>query len=144
MGFPIKSGGLKREIFTKKFYVCKEEIPIVTLLPEQLRYLINDKDFENGLSRPLQKSKLIFVFGCTVALRISDLFAIRFADVQEIGNTCYLSVKTIKNGTDVRIKLPEYAKRIINEFKATAGKRKTVFPPILNSRFKDRQARTFI
>jgi hypothetical protein len=83
-----KERGIKTGDFYKNFYVCKEEIPIVTLLPKQLHYLINNKDFEGSLSKPLQRSKLIFVFGCTVALRVSDLFAIRFADVA--GNRKYM------------------------------------------------------
>jgi hypothetical protein len=61
--------------FYKQFYVCKEEIPIVTLFPEQLQFLINDQNFEQNLSPALRKSKSIFVLGCTVALRYSDLLS---------------------------------------------------------------------
>ncbi len=67
--------------FYKSFYVCKEEVPIITLLPEQFQFLIYNKPFEIGLSEILQNIKDIFVFGCTVALRGSDLFASSQASV---------------------------------------------------------------
>ena len=36
--------------FHKKFYVRKEEIDILVLSPERLKFLIHDKDFENKLT----------------------------------------------------------------------------------------------
>jgi len=129
--------GIDTGNFYKSFYVCKEEVPIVTLLPEQLQFLINDTEFDQKLSGPLQKSKAIFVFGCTVALRVSDLFSIRFSDVQQVGDTWFLPVKTIKTGTVVRIKLPAYAVDIIHSFRVNAKKRKTIFPPIPRTRFNN-------
>ena len=33
--------------FHKNFYVSKEDIPVITLLPEQLQYLICQKEFED-------------------------------------------------------------------------------------------------
>ena len=74
-------------------YVIKEEIPVCTLLPEQLRFLIGDINFEKSLPPSLQVSKDIFVLGCTVALRYSDLFAIAPADMEKIGDSHYLSAK---------------------------------------------------
>ena len=109
----------------------KEDVPIITLLPEQLQFLIGNIEFETRLTRPLQKTKDIFVFGCTVALRISDLFAIKFSDIEYIGQHCYLPVKTIKTNTLVRIKLPEYAVAILKKFKENSRIRKTIFPPYL-------------
>ena len=123
--------------FYKNFYICKEEVPIVTLLPEQLQFLICNTDFEKQLSKSLQKAKDVFVFGCTVALRVSDLFAIKFNDIERVGNFHYLPVKTIKTNTVVRIKLPDYAIAIIENFKTTAKGRKTVFPPIPRTRFNN-------
>jgi len=129
--------GIRTGDFYKSFYVCKEEVPIVTLMPEQLQFLINDTTFHNSLSRPLQKTKAIFVFGCTVALRVSDLFNIKFTDIETIGDAKYLPVKTIKTGTRVRIKLPAYAVNIIEEFRTKARNRKTIFPPIPRTRFNN-------
>lgn len=132
-----KDLGIRAGDFYKSFYVCKEEIPVITLLPQQLQFLINNKDFDNSLSVSLLKSKDIFVFGCTVALRVSDLFNIKFTDIERQGNSFYLPVKTIKTGTIVRIKLPEYAMAIVEKFKAAAKGRKTIFPQIPRTRFND-------
>ncbi|MGC4102988.1 tyrosine-type recombinase/integrase [Ferruginibacter sp.] len=123
--------------FYKKFYICKEEIPVITFLPEQLQFLINDQHFHEQLPRTLQKAKDIMVFGCTVALRVSDLFAIKFTDIEKTGEQYYLQVKTIKTDTEVRIKLPVYAVAIVEKFRLAAKKRKTIFPPIPRTRFNN-------
>lgn len=133
--FLNKDMGIPTGVFYKSFYVCREDVPIVTLLPEQLQFLINNTGFDTELDRSLQKAKDIFVFGCTVALRVSDLFAIKFTDVERMGIYHYLPVKTIKTGTVVRIKLPAYAVAIIEKFRAVAKGRKTIFPPIPRTRF---------
>jgi integrase len=132
-----KELGIHTGDFYKSFHVCKEEVPIITLLPEQLKFLINDKAFEDKLTASLLKTKNIFVFGCTVALRVSDLFAIKFTDIEQRVDAFYLPVKTIKTGTVVRIKLPEYAMAIVNRFKEKAKGRKAIFPPIPRTRFNN-------
>ncbi len=123
--------------FYKKFYVCREEIPVITLMPQQLHFLITNKEFECSLNRPLRKAKDIFVIGCTIALRVSDLFAIKFTDLEQVGTKFYLQVKTIKTGTFVRIKLPGYAVDIIRRFECKAKGRKTIFPPVPLARFNN-------
>ena len=124
-------------VFYKSFYVCREEIPVITLLPQQLHFLITNKVFEDSLSKTLQKAKDIFVLGCTVALRVGDLFAIRFTDVEQVGTHYYLQLKTIKTGSFVRIKLPGYVIAIIKKFEGLARGRKTVCPPIPRTRFNN-------
>lgn len=126
---------LKVGDFYKSFYVTKEEVPIITLLPEQLRFLIYEHSFEQTLTPALQCTKDVFVFGCTVALRSSDLFAIRFSDIEQVGHSFYLSIRTIKTDTPIRMKLPAYAVAIIDKFKQTAKTRKTIFPPISKNQF---------
>ncbi len=121
--------------FYKQFYVFKEEIPIVTLLPEQLEFLIKDQNFEQSLTPALRKSKDIFVLGCIVALRYSDLFNIKFTDIERVNGYHYLSVKSIKMEVITRIKLPDYAIKIIERFKEKRGKRKTVLAPISKNQF---------
>lgn len=135
--FLNKDMGIATGLFYKNFYVCREEVPIVTLMPEQLQFLINNNEFEQQLNKSLQKAKDIFVFGCTVALRVSDLFAVKFTDLERIGNCYYLPVKTIKTGVAVRIKLPAYAIDIIEKFRSSARGRKTIFPPIPRTRFNN-------
>lgn len=136
-GFLNKELDIVTGVFYKNFYVCREEIPIITLLPEQLHFLITNKAFEEGLSKTLKKAKDIFVVGCTVALRVGDLFAVKFTDIEQVGPRNYMQVKTIKTGSFVRIKLPDYAIAIINKFKTMARGRKTVFPPIPRTRFNN-------
>ncbi|MFN8266120.1 MAG: tyrosine-type recombinase/integrase [Chitinophagaceae bacterium] len=99
--------------FHRQFYVKSEEIPVITLLPHQLRFLIQDKEFEASLPKHLAETKDLFVFGCTVALRYSDLLNLRYRDIEHVNGVSYLSVKTIKTETPVRVKLPEYASDII-------------------------------
>ena len=127
--------GINTGEFYKSFYVCKEDVPIITLMPGQLQFLINNKAFEESLTNYQQRAKAIFVFGCTVALRISDLFNIKFNDIEKVGDRYYLAVKTIKTGISVRIKLPRYAIDIIEQFKKVSGKRETIFPFIQPARF---------
>ncbi len=124
-------------VFYKSFYVCREEIPVITLLPAQLHFLITNKPFEEGLSKTLKKAKDIFVFGCTVALRVGDLFRIKFTDIEQTNSGYYLQVKTLKTGSFVRIKLPCYAVAIIKTFESVARGRKTIFPPIPRTRFNN-------
>jgi hypothetical protein len=43
--------------FHKQFYVRKEEVDILVLSPDQLKFLIHDKEFENSLTPAKQKVK---------------------------------------------------------------------------------------
>ncbi|MBS1563617.1 MAG: hypothetical protein JST39_04475, partial [Bacteroidetes bacterium] len=112
--------------FHKSFYTRKEEIPIVTLLPEELNFLIYDRGFENSLSRRLQQTKDVFVFGSTVALRISDLLALKKSQLRIVAGAYYLVVRSKKTHTDTQIRLPDYAVSIILRYD---GKYKTLLPP---------------
>jgi integrase len=130
--------GIPTGLFYKRYlFVSHENIPVISLMPEQLEFLIKDKDFELGLSRSLAKSKDIFVFGCTVGLRRSDLFALRATALHTIRDCHYLEIFTKKTDTEVRIKLPAYAVAIFEKFKSKMKRRSTVFPPIPPSRFND-------
>ena len=113
--------------FHKSFYVCKEEIPIITLLPEQLNYLIYNKEFASNLSERLRKTKDVFVFGCTVALRVSDIMSLKRFNLEQMNGQYYLKVISRKTETLTRIKLPDYAVAILKKYK---NKYKTLFPPI--------------
>lgn len=118
--------------FHKSFYAQSEEIEITTLLPEQLNFLIYNKAFENSLPEHLKKTKDMFVFGCTVALRVSDIFKISHANVENVNGKHYLKVTSQKTNTLTRVGLPDYAIDIINKYPRN---RKTIFPVISNARF---------
>jgi integrase len=102
--------------FHKSFYVRKEEIAIFPLAPEELNFLIYDKSFENSLSPRMKEVKDFFVFGCTVALRFSDLIALEKSNIRIINNHYYLSVRSVKTKTDSQVKLPPYAVDIIRRY----------------------------
>jgi integrase len=108
--------------FHKFFFVRREEIPVLTLLPEELIFLIYDTVFHNSLSAKLQEAKNIFVFGCTVALRHSDLMALTKANLRIVNNDYYLVVRSKKTATDTQMKLPDYAIEILQQLKAKGNR----------------------
>jgi len=102
--------------FHKSFYVNKEDIPVIVLQPDQLRYLINDEDLESSLSDKLKRVKDIFVFGCSVALRVSDLLSLTSENLLSSNGNYYLNVKAKKSGATTSIKLPDYCRSIIDKY----------------------------
>ncbi len=117
--------------FHKGFFIQSEEIEIITLLPEQLNFLIFDKEFENNLPEHLQRTKDAFTFGCTVALRVSDLFKITFSNVEKVNDKNYLKVISQKTSTFTRVLLPDYAVDIINKYRSNKS---YIFPMISKNR----------
>ncbi len=105
--------------FHKKFYCPSEETEIVVLTPEQLNYLIYSKDFENKLSENLKKVKDIFVFGCSVGLRYSDLSALSLSNVEIIGSEIYIRTSSKKTQKVTRVVLPDYSVKIINKYQGS-------------------------
>ena len=110
-------------------YITKEQISIVVLSPEQLQFLINDSDFQRSLSPCLQRVKDIFVTGCTVALRVSDLLKLTGKNIEEAGGRHYLVVHSGKTQARTRVLLPDY---IMEIFKKYNRKYKTLLPPMAN------------
>ena len=95
--------------FHKQFYVRKEEIDILVLSPEQLKFLIHDREFEKVLTSTQIKLKDIFVFGCTTGLRFSDIFLLTNKNFEKTNEDWYLKLKSKKTKTYSFIKLPSYA-----------------------------------
>ncbi len=114
----------------KLFYVRSEEIPIVVLSLDQLQFLISDKEFESRLPEYLQRSKDVFVFGCTVGLRFGDLMKLDKRNIEHIGADIYLNVRSDKTSTLTRVKLPKYAIDIIYKYRH----HKTLLPVLSNNR----------
>jgi len=99
--------------FHYRFYVLEEEIETIVLFPEQLNFLIYNKEFESKLPPHLKVTKDVFVFGCTVALRFSDLMNLYTTNFSFTNNNWYLSTVSKKTGTAVRMHLPEYVVEIM-------------------------------
>ncbi|MBS1624347.1 MAG: phage integrase SAM-like domain-containing protein [Bacteroidetes bacterium] len=95
--------------FHRELYVHKEEIPVIILTPERLQFMISDKAFEAGLPGRLRRIKDTLVFGCTVALRYSDLMNLTAANLLRAGDNYYLQVRSQKTKTYTQVKLPDYA-----------------------------------
>jgi site-specific recombinase XerD len=95
------------------FYVPGNSIPIFPLMPEELSFIIFNKPFENSLDVRMKKIKDVFVLGCTVGLRVSDLLRLRSCDLRVINDQFYLSTRSRKTSADSLIKLPEYAVKIL-------------------------------
>jgi integrase len=122
--------------FFRSFHMPQEEVPIITLSPDQLRFLIHDRAFEDRLAPHLRVSKDIFVFGCTVALRVSDIFRLQPSNVQSIDGKYFLSVRARKTGVEMRVKLPDYAYAILQKY-PKGKKNKTIFPPLSLNQFNN-------
>ncbi|MCK6650353.1 MAG: hypothetical protein L6Q66_11920 [Bacteroidia bacterium] len=118
--------------YTYWFYCTSQEIPVVTLSPEQLNFLIYNKEFEQSLPKNLQVIKDMFVFGCCTALRFSDLIAAQKRNLEQINEHLYLVVNSIKTGIPSRILLPDCIKDILQKYKR---RKKSIFPPISKSNF---------
>jgi integrase len=108
--------------FHLQFYVRKEDISIVTLMPEELNFFIYNQHFNTGLSPRLKEVRDFFVFGCTVALRFSDLELLNKTNLRVVNNNVYLVVRSQKVGADTSIKLPDYAVEILQRYKLKGGK----------------------
>jgi hypothetical protein len=108
---PVATGDL-----SKLFYVRKEEVAIYPLMPEELNFLIYNEEFEKKLSPKMKEVKDVFVFGCTVALRVSDLLCIKKTNLRIVNGQHYLAVRSIKTSSDSSIKLPDYAIDILSKY----------------------------
>ena len=95
----------------------RRKYPFLPLLPEQLNYLIYDKNFEKSLSKRMIEVKDFFVFGCTVALRFSDLIKLRKTNIRTVNGRCYLILRAGKTNSEINMKLPTFAIEIIEKYK---------------------------
>ena len=102
--------------FQRLFYVRKEDVEILVLSPTQLKFLIHDKVFQATLTPAQKKIKDIFVFGCTTALRYSDLFSLTSKNIEETNGEWYVKIKSLKTKTYSTIKLPNYAVEIVVKY----------------------------
>ena len=109
--------GIDTKQIQKLFYPISEEIPVIALNAEQINKLIYDKEFEALLPFHLKVSKDIFVFGCTVGLRYSDMVALKRSNIETVYNEQYLKVISKKTQVTTQIKLPSYAKEILHRYR---------------------------
>jgi integrase len=108
--------------FHKQFIVPSQKITPIVLEPHRLNFLITNEQFHQSLPSFLQRTKDIFVFGCTVGLRYGDLMKLRKQDIQYAGNDTFVLLNTTKTAMEVKIPLPPYAVDIIRKYHKKAGK----------------------
>jgi integrase len=108
--------------YHKQFRVSLQNTTPTVLQIEQLHFLISDNKFEENLNNHLKRVKDIFVFGCTVALRVSDLMKLQQKNITTHGEETYLSLFTQKTNALIQIPLPHYAVDIIKKYKSKNGK----------------------
>lgn len=107
----------------------------MTLSIEQLNFLIYDIESEIKLPAHLQRTKDVFVFGCSTGLRISDLRRIRSQDIISRDGATYLNITAQKTGMETLVKLAPYCVDIINKYKSRKEK---ILPVTINTRFNER------
>lgn len=108
--------------FHQQFKVARHTVTPLVLQPQQLQFLISNKDFEQSLSPRLQRTKDIFVFGCTVGLRYSDLMQVKKDHLFQQDYGTSLRLYTQKTGAEVIIPLPTYLLSIIEKYKRKTGR----------------------
>lgn len=108
--------GLNVGSFHRQFYIPSEDIDIVVLSPERFNYLLQSEELEEKLPLELRNVKDVFLFGCSVALRFSDLMSLRRSNLEKINERYYIKVQSKKTQTYTRVKLPEYAVKILGRF----------------------------
>jgi len=122
----IKERSIEIGNYHRLFYVPNEEIPIIALNREQLNYVINNAKFKRKVKEnELEVIRDVFVFGCTVALRISDLLTLSPKNLVIRDNKYYIQVKSQKTKKNTVIKLPDYCVTILKKYK---GKQETLLP----------------
>jgi integrase len=103
--------------YHKAFYSPKNEIPIVALSVEQLHYIIYDEEFNELIKeKNLETIRDTFIFGCAVALRVSDLLSLNYKNLVVMNGCHYIKVKSQKTNTATSIKLPDFAVDVINKY----------------------------
>lgn len=110
----ITEKGMNIGAFHRRFYTPSEDIDIVVLSPERLNHLLYSKELRSQLNDDLKKLLDVFVVGCAVALRFSDLMALTKANLEIINERMYIKMQSKKTQTYTRVKLPDYAIKIIN------------------------------
>jgi integrase len=108
--------------YHKSFRIPLQQATPVVILPPQLNFLITNKEFETSLNPYLKRVKDIFVFGCTIGLRYSDLMSLKKTSIVLGNNEASLLLFTQKTSTEIKIPLPYYLLDIIQKYRRKAGK----------------------
>jgi integrase len=122
--------------FYKKFYPPSNETQIFVLEQDKLKFLLFNSEFEDSLPEHLKVIKDIFVIGCTIGLRFSDLISLKPSNIQTIDESVYIVTCSKKTSTNTRIKIPYYIKDIV--FKYLSSNNKFILPQMCLYTFNTR------
>ncbi len=120
--------------FHKQFHVLNQEVEVLVISPEQLKFLIHDAVFDANMPAHLRQIKDVFVFGSTTGLRFSDIYLLSNKNFENNGADWYLKVKSKKTKTYTAVKLPPYAVEIYKKYKSKSNL-VLLFKPISLSNF---------
>jgi hypothetical protein len=121
--------------YYENFYVRREDIRIITLLPERFCFLVMDDEFNRELPINLRRVKDMMVFGCVCALRYYDLTHLKVKDVEKQGEHHFLYFRSCKTDTPVHIKLPPFAVDIYKRYSRRKKPGDKLFPFATMDRF---------
>lgn len=96
------------------FTMPTEQLPVIALNTEHLQLLLNP-EFKASLPAQLKETLDLFLFGCATGLRYSDLEALTTRNIQRVNGHVYLVATSQKTRNETRVKLPDFAKRILKE-----------------------------
>jgi hypothetical protein len=132
---------LKNELYLRiydfydRFYIRREDIRIITLLPERFCFLVMDQEFNASLAPHLRRVRDMLVFGCVCALRYYDLTHLKVKDIEKEGDHFFLYFRTSKTDTPVHVKLPEFAVELYNRYRRRKSAGDRLFPFATDNRF---------
>lgn len=107
--------------FHHQFRIPLSSYAPVVLEPHQLKYLMQNHHFEQSLPKHLKRTKDIFIFGCTVGLRFSDLMKLKKNNIITSMKGMVLQVIMQKTGAIVHLPVPPYLHPIIEKYQRKAG-----------------------
>lgn len=119
--------------FHKSFYAPMEKVPLITLTPERLQFLLYNAEFQKALIPSHKRTLDIFLVGCATGLRFGDLIQLRRDQLSFIEKQAFLKNVSRKTGTPTFHKLPDFAAHILA--KKHSRSIIQVFTPISLSRF---------
>ena len=113
-------------------WIRSEQVAIVVISPDRLRFLLHDETFYKRLTPGQVFIRDLMITGCFTALRASDLLNLRKQQLVSEGSSTWLEVSSKKTHQQTRILLPEALLKI---FKKYPAKGKRIFPSISNVHF---------
>lgn len=119
--------------FHQHFFSRQERVPLVTLVPERLQFLIYDAPFRGTLPPHLLRSLDMFLMGCATGLRFSDLSVLTRRQFEDVNGNVFLKNTSRKTETATVHKLPGFAVTIYQG--APVRKDGLLFTPISLNQF---------